>query len=73
MSHFSIFLHVQFLQVAVTKFKATLLQKLVDALTEPLKAKAEAKGQVLTFLESMQEFIVSQSPLHGRIFFEVKE
>lgn len=41
--------------------KVTLVQNLVDALTEPLKTKGP--NQLLTFMESMDEFIVSQSPL----------
>eukprot|EP00435_Cladocopium_sp_Y103_P017907 s648_g4.t1 len=41
--------------------KVTLVQNLVDALTEPLKTKG--RSQLLTSMETMDEFIVSQSPL----------
>ena len=43
--------------------KVTLVQNLVDALMEPLKTKGH--NQLLTFMESMDEFIVSQSPRPG--------
>ena len=47
----------------VAVLKVTLVQNLVDALTEPLKTKGP--NQLLTFMESMDEFIVSQSPRPG--------
>ena len=37
--------------------QANLLEKMVNALTEPLEAKSRSKGRLLTFMESMEDCV----------------